>query len=430
MFVTMKKTFILSVLLVAAVLVVSMPLLGCSPQTITANSDGGILQNLFSPSKFTPSAADNKTLRDLPPEFLELAQVYQKLQQNYVDRSQMDPKKLAQGAMRGMVEAVGDPYTEYYTPQVYDATMIQLTGQYSGIGAYIGKKNTGIVIIAPMPGSPAEAAGIKSGDYILKIDGSTTDNMTSDQASQLIRGQAGTKVVLSIGREGQRAPLEITVTRNDIRVDSVKTEMHGQVAYIRIQQFILPTADDLSKALKDSLDKGARGVILDLRDNPGGILTQAVDVASQFLSRGIVVKVVDKNGIEQVLKVKAGGIATSVPVIVLINGGSASASEIVAGALQDNERAKLAGAKSFGKASVQNVVKLDDGSAIKITTAHYYTPNGTLISGKGLAPDYPTDLLGDNLTKWADDYINKTIAGQPVEAPPVKSQPETAAQNQ
>jgi carboxyl-terminal processing protease len=404
----MKKTAFLNFVLLVALLLAALPLSAC--------------QSVGASENFTPSAADKQTLKNLPPDFQELAQVYQKLQENYVDKSQIDPKKLAQGAMRGMVDAVGDPYTEYYTPQVYGATMIQLTGLYQGIGAYIGKKDTNIVIIAPMPGSPAELAGIKSGDYILKIDGKTTEGMSSDEASQKIRGQSGTKVTLSIGREGVKEPIEITVTRNEIRVDSVKSEMHGEVAYIKIQQFILPTADDLVKALKDSIDKGAKGVVLDLRDNPGGILTEAIDVTSQFLSRGIVVKVVDKNGIEQVQKVKPGGIATSLPVIVLINGGSASASEIVAGALQDNQRAKLAGTKSFGKASVQNIVKLDDGSAIKVTIAHYYTPNGTLISGKGLTPDYPTDLLGDNLTKWADGYLNKTIAGQPVEAPPVKSQ--------
>ena len=153
-----------------------------------------------------------------------------------------------------------------------------------------------------------------------------------------------------------------------------------------------------------------------IRDSPGGILDQAVDVASQFLVRGIVVKIVDKDGLETVQKVRAGGMAKDIPVIVLINGGSASASEIVAGALQDNERAKLAGEKSFGKASVQNIVKLDDGSAIKITTAHYYTPNGTLISETGLTPDYKSDLKGDELVKWAEEYLHKVIT-QPVLAP-------------
>ena len=393
-----KKNFVLSVVLAIVVILVALPMAGCD-------------------TKFIPSAADQKTLKDLPAQFLELGEAWQKIQANYVEKGKLDPVKMAQGAIRGMVEAVGDPYTEYYSPQSYQSTMIELTGLYQGIGAYIGKKDKQIVIIAPMPGSPAESAGIKSGDIILKIDGLSTEQLNTDEASQKIRGQAGTKVVLSLYRQGDKEPFDVSVTRNEIRVDSVKSEMRGDKAYIRIQQFILPTTSDFKKALQDSIDKGAKGLILDLRDNPGGILDQAIDVSSQFLIRGIVVKIVDKDGLESVQKVKPGGIAKDIPVIVLVNGGSASASEIVAGALQDNERAKLAGEQTFGKASVQNIIRLDDGSAIKITIAHYYTPNGTLISGTGLTPDYKSDLKGDDLVKWAEEYLDKVISNQPVTAP-------------
>lgn len=394
---SMKKNTVLNIVLVIAVLLMGIPMTGCG-------------------SKFLPSDADNKTLQDLPAQFMELSEAWQKIQETYVDKTKLDPVKMAQGAIRGMVEAVGDPYTEYYSPQSYQSTMIELTGQYQGIGAYIGKKDKQIVIIAPMPGSPAEKAGIKSGDMILKIDGTSTAQLNTDEASQKIRGPAGTKVLLSLYREGEKEPFEVSLVRSEIKVDSVKSEMRGQIAHIRIQQFILPTTSDFKKALKDAYDKGAKGIILDLRDNPGGILSEAVDVASQFLLRGVVVKIVDKDGMETVQKVKPGGGARDIPVIVLINGGSASASEIVAGALQDNERAKLAGSKSFGKASVQNIVKLADGSAIKITTAHYYTPNGTLISGTGLTPDYPLELKDEELLKWSEDYLNKIISNQPVPA--------------
>ena len=404
----MKKTFFLSIVLMLAVLMTSLPMIGCD-------------------SKFIPSEVDKKTLQNLPSDFQIESQAWQKLQEYYVDSKALDSKKISQGAVRGMVEAVGDPYTDYYTPQEYQSTMIQLTGVFQGIGASIEKKNNYIVIVAPFTDSPAEKAGLKTGDIILKIDGQSTEGMNSDVASSKIRGDSGTKVTLSIGREGEKEPFDVTVTRGEIKMDSVKSEMRGQVAYIKIQQFILPTTDDFKAALSKALAGGAKGIILDLRDNPGGILTQAIDVSSQFLTRGIVVKVVDKNGTESVQKVKSGGMVTDLPVIVLINGGSASASEIVAGALQDNERSKLAGIKSFGKASVQNIVKLDDGSAIKITTAHYYTPNGTFISKTGLTPDYPTDLLGDNLTKWAEGYVNNMIAGQPVVAPPAPAKTETAA---
>lgn len=388
-----NKRQLLNIFLAAILFILVIPATGCE-------------------TKYVPSEADQKAVQGLPSEFLMLGQAWQLLQKNFVDKSKLDPLKMAQGAIRGMVEATGDPYTEYYTPQSYQSTMVELTGVYQGIGAYLGKKDKQIVIIAPMKGSPAEEAGLKAGDIILKIDGESTELMNSDDASTKIRGKAGTTVVLSIGRQGEKQALEIKVERRQIRVDSVTSEMNGQIAHITIQQFILPTTSDFKKALQEASDKGAKGIILDLRNNPGGILDQAVEVASQFLQRGIVVKVVDKDGNEVVQKVRSGGLAPDIPLIVLVNEGSASASEIVAGALQDNQRAKLAGTKTFGKASVQNIVKMNDGSAIKITTAHYYTPNGQVISGVGLKPDYPSELKDAELVKWAEEYLNKIIADQ------------------
>ncbi len=393
----MRKNSALHILLVLAVLFTSMPLLACD-------------------FKFIPGEADKKILQGLPPEFLSISQAWDVLQKNYVDKAKLDPVKMAQGAIRGMVAAVDDPYTEYFSPQSFESTMIDLTGLYYGIGAYIGKKENQIIIISAMPGSPAEEAGLKSGDMVLKIDGQSTSQLNTTEASQKIRGPAGTDVVLLIYREGDKEPYEKKITRREIKLDSVKFEMRGQLAYIRIQQFIVPTTGDFKKALAEAARQGAKGLILDLRDNPGGLLSEAVDVSSQFLIRGIVVKTVDKDGLETVQKVKPGGIAKDLPLIVLVNKGSASASEIVAGALQDNGRAKLAGEKTFGKASVQNFVKLNDGSAIKITTAHYYTPNGTLISDTGLTPDYPLELKDEELIKWAEDYLNGIIAQQPAPA--------------
>jgi len=392
----MNKKLIFNIVLAAALFLMMIPAAGCD-------------------SEYVPSDADKKAVEGLPSEFLMLGQAWQLLQKNFVDKSKLDPLKMAQGAIRGMVQATGDPYTEYYTPQSYQSTIVELTGVYQGIGAYIGKKDKQIVIIAPMKGSPAEEAGIKAGDIILKIDGESTELMNTDDASTKIRGKAGTTVALVMYRQGATEPLEFSVERREIHVDSVTSEMKGQIAHIKIQQFILPTTNDFKKELETAFSQGARGVILDLRNNPGGILDQAVEVASQFLLRGIVVKVVDKDGKETVHKVRPGGTAINIPMIVLVNEGSASASEIVAGALQDNQRAKLAGSKTFGKASVQNIVKMNDGSAIKITTAHYFTPNGQMISGTGLTPDYPSELKDDELVKWAEDYLNKIIAEQPAE---------------
>ncbi len=394
----MRRRLLLSVLLALAVLITSLPMLACD-------------------TKFIPGEADKKTLQELPPEFLAVSQAWDLLQKNYVDKTKLDPVKMAQGAIRGMVAAVGDPYTEYFSPQSFESTMIDLTGLYQGIGAYIGKKDDQIVIMAPMPGSPAEEAGLKSGDMILKIDGQSTAQMNTTEASQKIRGPAGSDVLLLVYRQGDKEPFELKLTRREIKIDSVKFEMRGQIAYIRIQQFIVPTTQDFRAALVEAYKQGAKGIILDLRDNPGGLLSEAVDVTSQFLTRGIAVKIVDKDGMETVQKVKPGGIAKDLPVIVLVNGGSASSSEIVAGALQDNGRAKLAGQKTFGKASVQNFVKLDDGSAIKVTISHYYTPNGTLISGTGLTPDYPTSLEDEELIKWAEEYLNSVISFQPIPVP-------------
>jgi len=394
----MIKKPALCVLLALAVLFTSLPMMACD-------------------FKFIPGEADKKLLQGLPQEFLTISQAWDLLQKNYVDKAKLDPVKMAQGAIRGMVAAVDDPYTEYFSPQSFESTLIDLTGLYQGIGAYIGKKDNQIIIMSPMPGSPAEEAGLKTGDMILKIDGQSTAQMNTTEASQKIRGPAGTDVVLLIYREGDKEPSEKKITRREIKLDSVKFEMRGDLAYIRIQQFIVPTTSDFKKALTEANRQGARGVILDLRDNPGGLLSEAVDVASQFLMRGIAVKTVDKNGLETVQKVKPGGIAKDMPLIVLVNGGSASASEIVAGALQDNGRAKLAGEKTFGKASVQNFVKLEDGSAIKMTTAHYYTPNGTLISGTGLTPDYVTSLKDEELIKWAEEYLKSVISSQPITEP-------------
>lgn len=391
------KSAFLSVVLAMAMLLSALPLAGCD-------------------MPFVPSAADKQTLKDLPAQFMALSEAWNKIQKFYVEKGKLDPVKMAQGAIRGMVDAVGDPYTEYYSPESFQQTKIDLTGLYSGIGAHIGKKDGRLIIVAPISDSPAEKAGIKSGDFIIKIDGESTEQLNTDEASRKIRGQAGTKVTLNLYRQGDKEPFDVTIVRQDIRLDSVKYEKRGDIAYIRITQFIVPTTGDFKKALQDAFTAGAKGVILDLRDNPGGLLDQAIDVTSQFLVRGIVVKVVDKDGLETVQKVRPGGMAKNVPVVVLINGGSASASEIVAGALQDNERAKLAGEKSFGKASVQQIITLDDGGAIKITTAHYYTPNGTLISGTGLTPDFKSDLKGDELVKWAEEYLGKQLAAQPVPA--------------
>jgi len=386
----LKTSKILGIILAVIMLSASIPLAGCE-------------------SKFLPSESDNKTLSGLPPEFLMLSQAWQVLQKDYVDKNKLDPVKLAQGAVRGMIDAVGDPYTAYVSPDSHKLEMSGLLGKYQGIGAYIGKKDKNIVITAPIAGSPAEKAGLKAGDAILKINGESTELLSTAEAALKIQGPAGTPVTLTIGRLGTVEPFDKEIVRGEIKLESIKSEMRGDVAYIKIQQFVDSSNEDLKLALQDALKKGAKGLILDLRNNPGGLLNQAVDIASQFLLRGIVVKVVDSEGNERPYMVKPGGLARDLPVIVLVNEGSASASEILAGALQANDRAKLAGQKTFGKGSVQVIRQMDDGSAIHVTIAKFYTPAGKVINGVGLTPDFVLELKDEELVKWAEDYLNKLL---------------------
>jgi len=386
----LKTSKILGIILAVIMLSALIPLAGCE-------------------SKFLPSESDNKTLGGLPPEFLMLSQAWQILQKDYVDKSKLNPVKMAQGAVRGMIDAVGDPYTAYVSPDSHKLEMGGLLGKYQGIGAYIGKKDKNIIITAPIAGSPAEKAGLKAGDAILRINGESTELLSTAEAALKIQGPAGTPVKLTIGRIGTTEPFEKEIVRGEIKLESIKSEMRGDVAYIKIQQFVDSSNEDIKLALQDALKKGAKGLILDLRNNPGGLLNQAVDIASQFLLRGIVVKVVDSEGNERPYMVKPGGLARDLPVIVLVNEGSASASEILAGALQANDRAKLAGQKTFGKGSVQVIRQMDDGSAIHVTIAKFYTPAGKVINGVGLTPDFVLELKDDELVKWAEDYLNKLL---------------------
>jgi carboxyl-terminal processing protease len=362
-------------------------------------------------SNKTPSLSSGVP-KDLPPEFSILADVYRMLQEDYVDKDKLDPKKLSQGAAKGMMQALDDPHTLYVDPEGHKLEMTALEGKFQGIGAVITIKDQVLTVIAPIAGSPAEKAGIVSGDRIVAVNGKPTSGLTLVEAALTIRGPAGTPVRLLVLRAGASEPVEIEITRAEIKIDSIVSEMKDDIAYVRITQFLKSTGNDLRDALKDAITKGAKGVILDLRDNPGGILDASVDVASQFLSRGIVVDAVDDDGKHNQLLVRAGGVATNIPLVVLVNGGSASASEIVAGALQDYGRAKLAGSKTFGKGSVQVVRELDDGSSVHITKAEWFTPNGRPINGTGLTPDFVLELKGEEMVKWAIDYLKKLIAAE------------------
>lgn len=299
----------------------------------------------------------------------------------------VEQSKFLNGAKAGLVASAGDPYTVYLTAKEAKELDDDLAGTLSGIGAEIGQKDGQLIVVAPLDGSPAQAAGLHSGDVVIKIDGVDTQGMSVAQAVGKIRGPAESAVKLKLARGSKL--FDVSIKRQIITVPSVKSSIKNGVGYIKISRFAADTGQKLNEAAKDLKSKGATKYLLDLRDDPGGYLDSAVQVASQFLPAGKVV-VEERHGgkTEKKLNSMAGGNLIGVPLVVLINGGSASASEIVAGALADHSAAKLAGEQSFGKGSVQDIVKLDGGSELKVTVAHWFTPSGRGIDHQGIKPQF------------------------------------------
>ena len=399
-----------SISLFAALIIVllSLPIVGAGCDLVVGESP---------PDVFPETDTDQSPELDaeLPAEFDIIAETWRMLSEEYVDKDKLDAEKLSQGAVKGMIEALDDPYSAYVDPEGYQLELSSLTGKYQGIGAHIGVVDDQLIIIAPIAGWPAEKAGIRPGDKIMEINGESSSEMSPAEAALKIRGPAGTSVVLLVLHEGESEPVEVVIIRSEIELASVITEMRGDIAYITITQFLGSTGGDLRTALKDVIDQGASGIVLDLRDNPGGILDAAVDVASQFLASGKVVDVVYGEGQRNSLPVKPGGIATHLPLIVLVNNYSASGSEIVAGALQDYGRAKLAGSQTFGKGSVQLIRNLRDGSALHLTAARWHTPSGRPIEGVGLTPDFLLELEDEELVDWAIQYLKGQIKAELLE---------------
>jgi len=408
-----KKAFPVFVALAIVLLILPILGAGCSfvPEKAVNNlTPDEIAKPFFSNTSTNKNTTtNNNSYGELPPEFDILAEAWQQLSEDYVDKSKLDPEKLSQGAVKGMIEALDDPYSGYVDPKTKELEMSTFEGKFEGIGAVISIKDKQLTVVAPIADSPAEKAGIKAGDSILEVDGQSTSKMTLIDATLKIRGPKGTSVELLVLHEGASEPVKIQIVRNEIKVESVSFEMRDDIAYISITQFLKSTGGELQDVLKDAVGKEAKGIVLDLRNNPGGLLNASVDVASQFLAMGLVAKVVDSEGSESPVQVKRGGIATHMPLIVLVNEGSASASEIVAGALQDYGRAKLAGSQTFGKGSVQIVRDLSDGSALHITSYRWLTPLGRPIDEVGLTPDFALELEDDELVDWAIQYLKSQI---------------------
>ena len=330
----------------------------------------------------------------------------------------IDPQKQSEGAVAGSVAALGDPYTIYLDEKSNQELSNDLKGELSGIGVEVGQKNGKLTVIAPIDGTPAAKAGIRSGDYIAAIDGVDSRSLTVDEAVSKIRGEKGTKVKLTIVR-GSEQPKEIEITRDLINFPSVSYEMKpGNVGYIKIRRFGDDTSAMVRSAASTLKSQGAKSVVIDVRDNPGGYLQTSVDVASQFMSEGVVVEERSKHTKDKTINAQSGGLMTEIPVIMLINNGSASASEILAGALKDNKRATLVGEKTYGKGSVQEVVCLSGsslfgsdckGAALKVTVAHWYTPDGVNISKEGIKPDTEVKLTNEDYDAGRDPQLAKAL---------------------
>jgi len=333
-------------------------------------------------------------------ELKTFSEVLNQVQKHYVDETK--PKDLIQGAIRGMLSTL-DPHSAYMTPEMYKEMQVETRGEFGGVGIQIGVKDNRLAVIAPIEGTPAHRAGIKAGDFIIKVNDDTTKDLTLMDAVQKMRGPKGSKVNLTIQRDGTADPLVFTLVRDTIKIESVKSKVIDNLGYVRLTQFQEATGRDLSKAIKQFKEQKVQGTILDLRNNPGGLLTAAVDVSEQFLPSGkLVVYTKSREGKKDEWFAKSKDQLEDLPVIVLVNEGSASASEIVAGALQDWGRAVVVGTTSFGKGSVQTILALGDGSGLRLTTAKYYTPKGRSIQSTGIIPDIVVKLPLPVLAKVPD----------------------------
>lgn len=351
--------------------------------------------------------------------------VWDTLEKKYVDQKKLDSKKMYYGAIKGMVASIEDPYTFFLTPTENKQSKDDLGGRFEGIGAQLGLKNNRVVVVAPLKNSPAEKAGMKSGDFIVKVDSLVTTGLPLTQVVSKVRGDKGTKVHLTLERNGKE--LEVDVIRDAIHIESVETRLDEKlstcekncdnVAYLKLNQFGDNTVDEWEKKvieIKNEWERGKiRGLVLDLRDNPGGYLESSVYLAGEFLPQGkLVVKQESTTYENKDYYVTRGGSLLTIPLTVLINKGSASAAEILSGALRDNKRAVLIGEKSFGKGSVQEALDLGDGMGLHVTVAKWVLPKGEWINGKGITPEDKVENIvpeGNTMSRELDKQLDTAI---------------------
>ena len=324
---------------------------------------------------------------------------------DFVDRARLNSENMSRAAIEGIIGTLNDPYTSYLNAREYESFGSSLSGGFVGIGIIVSLRDNKLLIVAPIPNSPAEKAGLKSGDSILKINEESVTGMSLDVAASKIKGPAGTPVKLLILHEGETEPVEMEIIRTRVEIPSIHFEMRGNIAYINIAQFTERTETELAPIIQKLDEENAKGIVLDLRGNPGGFLDIVVKVTSHFMTEGVIVEV--KSNLDKIdtYSVSPGVASTNLPMVVLVDNFSASSSEVLAGALQDHHRALISGNTTYGKGSVNYLHQLSDGSGLYITTGRWLTPNGRLIEGHGIEPDVKLELTGEDAIKWAVDYL-------------------------
>ena len=362
-----------------------------------------------------PAGADAGPTASFQPgdEFALIKEAWQTIHEKYVAADELDDRELAYGAIDGLAEAVGDTgHTEFMTPEERAARRSALSGSYVGIGAEVDTNEEGLpVIVGVFRGSPAEEGGLKAGDVILTVDGEATAGQALDDVISRVRGEAGTSVELTV-RSGADAPIRtVKLVRDDVHIEPVSWAMvpGTTTAVLRLEQFSTGAADDLHKALDELTTAGAERLVFDRRGNPGGYVNEAVAIASEFLSSGDVYKERNAQGEEKATAVKPGGLATTIPRVVMIDEGTASAAEIVSGAIQDDRRAQLVGAKTFGTGTVLGEFALSDGSALRIGTVEWLTPKGRVIWHQGISPDVAVERPAESTPILPDDIRSMTV---------------------
>lgn len=338
-------------------------------------------------------------------------QTWQSIDENYLKSKDISSQDRVYGAIGGLVNSLGDPYSLFLSPKKNEKFQEDIQGNFGGIGAEIGVKKNQLMVVAPLKDTPASRAGLKAGDKILKINSTSTDGMAVDEAVQLIRGPEKSEVTLTILRDGWDQSKDFKITRGIIVVPTLDYSMKdGGIAYVQLYSFNANAEQLFYQAAVKALSGGARGMILDLRDDPGGYLDVAVNLAGWFLPRGtLVVKEEGREGILQEFKAAGNAALVKFPVVVLINGGSASASEILAGALRDDRGIKLIGEKSFGKGTVQELIPLRNDSYLKLTIAHWVLPSGKILENGGLDPDIEVKITDDDIKNKRDPQLDKAI---------------------